>query len=309
MNLFVRLSAAAIIFLALCQVAFAAKERVRFNPAQEGADYVRDRATCAQCHPLYVESYGATRHAKVFMQGGYNDCEGCHGPAGRHVMEPVKGSIFSFKDSSVRAERKNEVCLQCHEKGIRMHWRGSAHDMANVNCSKCHYVMERRTPKNLFISEDPKKVCFQCHKERRAQLQRSSHMPLREGLMDCASCHNPHGGPGPSLLKTASVNETCYQCHPEKRGPLLWEHPPVRENCANCHDPHGSNYDALLKLKPPYLCQSCHVVQAHPSTIYDGSKIVGGGGTVAQQQLGKACLNCHTQVHGSNHPSGPRFQR
>ena len=179
--------------------------------------------------------------------------------------------------------------------------------MSGVGCSNCHYISERRSEKNLFITEDPKKACFQCHKERRAQLQRSSHMPLREGKMDCASCHNPHGGPGPSLLKTASVNETCYTCHAEKRGPMLWEHPPVRENCANCHEPHGSNYPNLLKMKVPYLCQSCHVGAGHPSNIYNANNLPGG--TTDQRLLGKGCLNCHSQVHGSNHPSGPRFQR
>jgi hypothetical protein len=25
--------------------------------------------------------------------------------------------------------------------------------------------------------------------------------------------------------------------------------------------------------------------------------------------LGKNCLNCHSQVHGSNHPSGARLTR
>jgi len=25
--------------------------------------------------------------------------------------------------------------------------------------------------------------------------------------------------------------------------------------------------------------------------------------------MNRSCLNCHTQIHGSNHPSGPRFHR
>jgi hypothetical protein len=25
--------------------------------------------------------------------------------------------------------------------------------------------------------------------------------------------------------------------------------------------------------------------------------------------LAKSCLNCHSQVHGSNHPSGVKFMR
>jgi hypothetical protein len=28
-----------------------------------------------------------------------------------------------------------------------------------------------------------------------------------------------------------------------------------------------------------------------------------------QNLLGKNCMNCHSQVHGSNHPSGARMTR
>lgn len=186
-----------------------------------------------------------------------------------------------------------------------MHWRGSAHEMSGVSCTNCHYVMKKKSKRFLFANKDVKKVCFQCHRDKRARIMRSSHMPLREGKMGCADCHNPHGGIGPSLLKQASVNETCYMCHQEKRGPLIWEHSPVRENCSICHDPHGSNFKPLLKRKPPYLCQQCHMDAFHPSSLYDGADLAGRN----RDLIGKACLNCHSQIHGSNHPSGARFQR
>ncbi len=44
-------------------------------------------------------------------------------------------------------------------------------------------------------------TCFQCHKDRRAQMFRSSHMPLREGKMVCSDCHNPHGSFTEAMLK------------------------------------------------------------------------------------------------------------
>lgn len=280
------------------------------NPNLQGATLVNDKSKCAQCHVHYTTVFEKTRHNRALQAtAGGSGCESCHGPASKHIESPSKETIFSFKKSEVTSAVKNSVCLGCHEKGIRMFWKGSTHDMANLACISCHYVMEKRSAKNLFINEDSKKACFQCHKERRAQLQRSSHMPLREGKMDCASCHNPHGGPGPSLLKTASVNETCYQCHAEKRGPMVWEHAPVRENCTNCHDPHGSNFQNLLKAKPPYLCQQCHSGSGHPGTIYSGTALPGSSGAPAKQQYGKGCINCHSQIHGSNHPSGARFQR
>ena len=52
-------------------------------------------------------------------------------------------------------------------------------------------------------------------------MQRSGHMPLREGKMDCSSCHDPHGSTNVRMLKVGNwVNETCVSCHTEKRGPV-----------------------------------------------------------------------------------------
>ncbi len=121
---------------------------------------------------------------------------------------------------------------------------------------------------------------------------------------------NINGSNGPTLLVGATLNETCYTCHAEKRGPFLWEHEPVREDCSICHKPHGSVNESLLKNRAPWLCQQCHLEQFHPSTAYSGTGLPGATTpSGAQQLLGKNCMNCHVQVHGSNHPSGPRKTR
>ena len=138
---------------------------------------------------------------------------------------------------------------------------------------------------------------------RRAQLQRSSHMPYREGKVTCTSCHNPHGSPNPSQLIHSTVTENCVSCHAERRGPFLFEHPPVMESCANCHDPHGSNHDKLLKLTRPRLCQQCHVETRHPTSPY------GRDTSSLKFTMGRACSSCHVNIHGSNHPSGHAFTR
>jgi DmsE family decaheme c-type cytochrome len=150
-----------------------------------------------------------------------------------------------------------------------------------------------------------KETCFQCHKLQRAQIQYSSHMPLREGKITCTNCHNPHGSITEKLIREASVNENCYKCHAEKRGPMLYEHTPVSENCLNCHQPHGSNYENLLVVARPRLCNQCH------TTVHNAG--VGGGfgpgspGTAYSRQNG--CGNCHSNIHGSNHPNGMFFLR
>lgn len=284
------------------------------EPNLADAELVLDSSKCLECHEDYMEAYDRTRHGRALSRGPRSelergDCEACHGPMSKHLAWPKKKALFvSLKpQGKLTAGQRNSVCLQCHEKGSRTGWRGGVHEFSGVGCSDCHYVSERRSKRRLFISEDPKKACFACHKQRRAQLMRSSHMPLREGKMDCTTCHDPHGGRGPKMLKTTSINENCYQCHAEKRGPLVWEHPPVRENCTYCHDSHGSMHANLLKRRMPYLCQTCHITVFHPSEVYDASGLPDD--SPAQQLLGKGCLNCHSQVHGSNHPSGARFQR
>ena len=139
---------------------------------------------------------------------------------------------------------------------------------------------------------------------------------MREGKVVCSDCHNPHGSPGDTkLLKEFTVNETCYNCHADKRGPMLWEHQPVREDCLNCHNPHGSNEPRLLTERMNFLCSSCHSAQSNNSGgAFGGAHSIpfrGPGQCFTSSALAnqRTCVNCHSQVHGSNSPSGAYFFR
>jgi DmsE family decaheme c-type cytochrome len=131
-------------------------------------------------------------------------------------------------------------------------------------------------------------------------------MPVREGKLQCSSCHNVHGTITEKLIPETSINENCYRCHVEKRGPFLWEHPPARESCLNCHRPHGTNNIRLLKIREPRLCQQCHNENRHPSTAFAGGT---NEPTADRRFLGRSCALCNTNIHGSNHPSGFAFTR
>jgi DmsE family decaheme c-type cytochrome len=282
------------------------------NPSSKDSSTLIGIKECMECHADYINAFNRTKHAKAFKAGlGETNgisCEECHGPLGNHLEWDNKvGSPKAVSFKKIPAKVKSQICLQCHEQGLRMHWKGSPHEISGVTCTNCHYVMKKKSKRKLFIYDDSKNACFQCHRGEKAKLLRTSHHPLREGKMDCASCHNPHGGFGPSLMKKATVNETCTSCHQEKRGPYVWEHAPSRENCINCHEAHGSNFSRLLKRKAPYLCQQCH----QRSGIPHGSVNTPLGGNNISSQFfgGKSCLNCHSKVHGSNHPSGAMFQR
>ncbi len=273
-------------------------------------------AKCTRCHDETEEypvlDIAKTRHG-VTADKRTPTCTSCHGESNTHANKPADAkerpkTERSFgKKSTTTAAVQSGACLTCHEKG-RISWQGSKHQTNDVACSSCHTVHLGKDKVQSKATQT--EVCFACHKTQRAEMNRASTHPVGSGQLGCSSCHNPHGASGPSQLVKNTVNETCYTCHAEKRGPFLWDHPVASDNCANCHTPHGSNHAPLLKARAPILCQSCHLIGAggHPNSLRSsGSGITATG---AQNTIAfRACLNCHTQVHGSNHPSGPRFVR
>ncbi len=287
----------------------AAKPAAGLPEGYAGAD------TCKGCHEDQFNVFGQTKMGRLFIHHPRTPqeqlvCETCHGPGRAHAEAGGGrgvGNLITFaKNDKTPIDKRNQICLSCHQKGARLFWQGSAHEGRSVACTSCHTIMTRVSPENQLKKATQIETCGQCHLQKRAQTMRSTHMPLREGKMTCTSCHNPHGTVTPSLLKENTVNETCYNCHAEKRGPYLWEHAPVVESCVNCHDPHGTNHEKMLKLAKVRLCQPCHDSSGHPINPY------GPGNpnlTSNKFVLGRQCLNCHVNIHGSNHPSGSFFTR
>ena len=262
------------------------------------------------CHQDKADSLKGTPHGEAAnprSPAAIHGCESCHGPGQAHVDDDAKGHILKFGKMS--SGEINQTCLTCHNRGSHAAWETSTHDQRGLNCTTCHSVHSPKSPARQLVKATETEVCATCHRLQVAKTERAvAHMPVREGKMACSSCHNPHGSiSNVKALKTgSSVNEFCETCHAEMRGPMLWEHAPVRENCATCHDPHGSSNDRMLVVRMPMLCQRCHIATKHPASIYDNNAI-----TVSKsnRMFGRSCMNCHQNIHGSNHPSGQFFMR
>jgi DmsE family decaheme c-type cytochrome len=283
--------------------------------SEKGAD------TCLKCHDEESDTAGfstaaifKTRHAQrrnahaPFGPGGLQ-CEACHGPGDAHAKDKKAASINAFKknDPLRSAAQRNEACLGCHQGGVRTGWHAGAHQRADMGCTDCHKL---HTDKDAALAKTTQaEVCFGCHKQQRADAHKTSSHPVRAGTMSCSDCHNAHGSNNVAMLVKATLNQTCFTCHAEKRGPLLWEHAPVAEDCSLCHAPHGSVRTALLKNSPPLLCQQCHSVAGHPAVARTGAALPGGNGGGSIFLLAGSCTNCHSAVHGSNHPAGARLMR
>jgi DmsE family decaheme c-type cytochrome len=268
---------------------------------------------CKACHEPAVNGIARTSHGALAQS-----CSSCHGDTTEHLTSNLeKGEPGPIKKlTTAKAAEVNQTCLGCHEKGNQANWSGSMHDRRDVACTSCHSVHSFRSERAHLKTRQDAETCFGCHQQMRAKSLRTSHHPVREGKLDCASCHNPHDGSRPKMIKADWTTDLCLTCHTEKRGPFLWEHAPVLENCALCHDPHGSNHDKMLVAKQPFLCQRCHLNTRHPGTLYDaGNTLAGktsgpsGTPTVSNRAVEHACKNCHQNVHGGNAPSGPYLGR
>ncbi len=293
-------------------------------------DYSRRGAdTCLGCHdesePFPTAAVFETAHGhpgvdgSPFMPGSSASfpaglqCEACHGPIGEHGQRilpdgAVREPIVNFgKRGNASADLQNHFCLACHQDYGRSRWEGSAHEQADMACASCHRIHSRSDPVQMQTGQA--EVCLDCHRPVRADLLKLSSHPMRDHQLACRDCHDPHGGSGTgdALVREASINQTCYGCHAEKRGPFLWEHPPASEDCGICHQPHGSNQPALLVRRAPQLCQACHSSVGHRSLPQTGERLPSDPS--AEFLFANACLNCHSQVHGSNHPSGNLLRR
>lgn len=330
MPLLIKIVMLSVIFMLSAQAEEHAVKSAK-DPTQSLAKALDSDAVCTRCHDenenkpilsIYQTPHGNKADART------PSCQACHGVSDAHVhadpklpTPPSPDIVFSEKSKhypATSADARNGQCLGCHQNGLRTHWTGSQHQGQGVACSSCHTSHEPHD-KVLAKGTQPE-VCFNCHKAQRSETHLFSTHPIQAGKTACSDCHNPHGSTGPKLLVKNSTNETCYTCHAEKRGPFLWEHSPVFDDCSNCHTPHGSNNTPLLKTRVPWLCQECHSAD-HAQTVNSGANLIDGDVTTVNGQQtpanlnprsqlnARACLNCHTQIHGSNHPAGAKFNR
>lgn len=302
------------LLLVLALPGIAAAQQVNWekvSPGFAGQKFLNNDKVCADCHAKVSHTFDENAHQQFFKAGTTalkGTCESCHGPRSRHADDEKKVAPWQ----GIPADQQSGICMQCHAGGDKMHFKAGPHMNNGVSCTSCHDGKhdDAGTARLASLSSGSGAMsagsraqtvekCYSCHAGVRGQMSKASHHPVREGKMDCLSCHNVHGS-NPSLLKTSTVNETCYSCHTEKRGPFVFEHAPVRESCASCHDAHGTTNRKLLNQKESFLCLSCHSYGGHINLPrYNRTS----------NPYGDGCVNCHVAVHGSTHPSGAKLTR
>lgn len=262
-----------------CLSAERAMDRRVWNEVQGAASVGAEQ--CAVCHET-MKTLPAHRN-----------CESCHGPGGRHIEDPGRETI-SFPSP--------ERCLSCHRKqnGHLTGWETSSHKKAGLACFDCHAphgddpaVVKSNRLRNSRITDK----CVTCHQEKKAQMNMPYHHPMREGVMACTDCHNPHED---KALALVGMSERCGGCHQEQRGPWTYEHAPVAEECTICHNPHGTVNPGLLKVAEPFACLRCHSMAASRHGVT-------AAGDFPAASIYRKCTGCHGAQHGTHQDRHLRY--
>ncbi len=276
----------------------------RTTPIAAKSTYGPD--ACADCHDDEVAAFNRTTHSKSWQHG--MACEQCHGDVTKHVeSKGAEGTIVST--AKLSPQQLSETCLKCHEKtGEQEHSGLSEHARAGVSCVTCHDVHptgEQKSKmnalgKSAMIRGTQTELCFSCHKATEADFSKITHHRMKEGVMNCSSCHNPHGSTNDHQLR-AEGKALCVSCHQDKKGPFIYEHNASSiDGCTACHEQHGSSARNMLKNRDPrQLCMSCHTreMNANGATLGTGTPHSRAG--LSLQTTGD-CTRCHSEIHGSN---------
>ena len=311
----------------LCASALLATELFAQQSSASADKVFKGDARCTRCHDgedgSPVLEIAKSKHGGSAKISGMT-CTSCHGESEAHVNKPANATErpkpdihFGKGKHATPAAVREQSCMSCHGSDRNLaFWQSGRHKTNDVACDSCHLVHPAKTPPlrkdnptvSPFVTTERQlqyETCTTCHKQIRSQLLKPSHHPIIEGKLACSDCHNPHGALSKAMVKAESIPQLCTSCHAEKRGPFVWGHPPVEENCLACHNSHGANHARLLQQKSPNLCQDCHDASRHPGTIYDATSGNWGQTNITPNTrlIARGCVNCHSQVHGSNAPA------
>jgi DmsE family decaheme c-type cytochrome len=265
-------------------------------------------ALCADCHAAEAEAFANNPHSVLSEPGwgaGWGDasggqCTSCHYGAEEHINQGGGiGTIFAFNEEVESPAARTQACTSCHA-GAHPSFGNTAHANAGLSCTDCHNAHGNSAgllrasvetgawdPDDL---DDATATCADCHGDVLANFQFNERHRLQEGILSCASCHDPHQ-PAQRVALGGFKQDACIDCHTDKGGPFVFEHGSVKvEGCTACHTPHGSpNRHMLTFQSVAELCFSCHA---------------GVPGFHARFTLDTVCTNCHSAIHGSNfHPA------
>jgi DmsE family decaheme c-type cytochrome len=252
---------------------------------------------CQNCHDESETNLAGTAHAMGTLPHKLEiSCVSCHTGAAVHVEDPNVDNIGS--PTSADNGTVLSICTQCHQPHMQLDNTGmDPHISEELSCISCHSIHKGT---DGLLRDDKLAFCGECHTAVVNQFTRNSNHPLTDNAVSCISCHDFTGKLEPMYAHGASAN--CASCHPMEGGPYLFEHGATSSfategngGCVTCHMPHGSPNQRLLTRPDNMLCQQCHGTPPLHVNLPLGHINLGPQGV-----SGFDCMECHSDVHGSN---------
>lgn len=204
----------------------------------------------------------------------------------------------------VMGEARADKVTQSQLEEIKQQWRGSAHALAEVNCSSCH---QDEATKQL-VAQPTQESCRSCHEnsvetfllgkhgirtlESLSPLTPAmAHLPMKESAhdlrMDCNSCHNVH-----SVNTAVAATDSCLSCHNDNHS-LNYKNSPHAGIVSNLSELPRPNQQAVT-------CATCHL----PRTKVGETVLVNHNNTYTllprDRMVKEVCISCHGVEHAYN---------
>jgi predicted CXXCH cytochrome family protein len=239
-------------------------------------------ALCVSCHEDKKE---ANAKGKVHPPAA-RDCLGCHDPH-------VSANKYQLVKATIGEGRAENLCLQCHSKGLNVVKGGSRHAALDMGCDTCHRThktgdrFEREFAYHL--AKPTPALCLECHDASDESLVKTHHgQPFAKA--DCIACHDPHQSASPKLMQkflhSPFAEKSCEICHePAQDGKVMLTTASSRELCVTCHESQQKEIDTAKVQHPGALgeCIDCHYPHAGKRPGLPRPTVV------------TSCLKCHTE--------------
>lgn len=184
--------------------------------------------SCLTCHAVQVQMHGnaiAEKENRNFLRGNnpedlYSFCFNCHDKERFHKANPHQGSMSNDKQSP---------CYRCHTgdlpSGFDICFEASLKTKSPSLCLGCHGDVSTEH----MLHEGLAAGSLEKYEAPLLRLEDEGlELPLADGRMHCATCHNPHpkgiigrkegaiGAGEKYFLRIVSVHDLCMVCHKEE---------------------------------------------------------------------------------------------